>query len=82
MRPSRTARLTCSSARRITRAGDPEQLLEGWLLKSGFDPYEEVRRVRLYLRVVGDNPNSNEAFIQVIPKNPDPNGPIRYTEDA
>ncbi|ARP71752.1 hypothetical protein LK07_20575 [Streptomyces pluripotens] len=60
----------------------PDWYVEGWLMKSGFDPYEEARRVRLYLRAAGDNPNPTEGFIQVVPKNPDPNGTIRYTEDV
>ena len=57
----------------------PEWYGEGWLLKSGFDPYAEVVRVRFRLSTTLDG-KFEEGFIQRIPKDPDPDGHIDYRE--
>lgn len=54
----------------------PGWYIEGWLLKSGFDPYSKTVRVRMYLDADSDG-DYTEAYIQRIPKDPDPNGAIR-----
>lgn len=50
----------------------PEWYIEGWLLKSGFDPYGEVVRVRMFVQTVAGA--FDTALIQRIPANPDPDG--------
>lgn len=54
----------------------PEWYLEGWLLKSGFDPYPEVVRVRAYLQVSSDG-GWDLGYIQRIPTSPGQAGLIR-----
>lgn len=58
----------------------PDWYIEGWLLKSGFDPYDEIVRIRMYVRVNSGGEFEN-AFIQRIPKNSDPEGVIELIEN-
>ncbi|MGH8542061.1 MAG: hypothetical protein ACREX3_00090 [Gammaproteobacteria bacterium] len=54
----------------------PSWKLEGWLMKSGFDPYSEVIRVRMYLKSQMTDQEFSGVYIQRIPTNPDPKGLI------
>jgi hypothetical protein len=56
----------------------PDWYVEGWLLKSGFDPYDEVVHVRLYLGA--GMPGFQEGYIQRIPEEPDVEGRINYID--
>jgi hypothetical protein len=51
----------------------PNWKIEGWLMKSGFDPYAEVVRIRIVL----PEGLPAEAFLQRIPTNPQPDGEIK-----
>lgn len=53
---------------------EPNYRIEGWLTKSGFDPYNEVVRVRIVLDWDG---REFEGRFQRIPENPDPNGEFK-----
>lgn len=53
----------------------PDWYVEGWLLKSGFDPYPEIVRVRMYLTVPSDGGDLGDvAHIQRIPDSPASDG--------
>ncbi|NKY27734.1 hypothetical protein [Nocardia gamkensis] len=52
----------------------PNLYVEGWLLKSGFDPYAEIVRVRLYLDYISEE--SGDGYIQRLSDNPDPGSTI------
>lgn len=57
----------------------PNWNVEGWLLKSGFDADTKITRVRLYLQgFLGGA--LDEGFIQAIPENPVPGGPLLLME--
>jgi hypothetical protein len=51
----------------------PEWQADGWLLKSGFDPYGEVVTVRLYIQTTDDGSLAT-GYIQRVPATPDPDG--------
>lgn len=53
----------------------PEWYIEGWLVKSGFDPYGEVVRVRALIEVSSDG-SWDVSHIQRIPSTPNPGGRI------
>ncbi len=55
----------------------PDWKLEGWLVKSGFDPYKEVVRVRIYLTSEPDGTGIDALRIQRIPSSPDPEELVR-----
>lgn len=56
----------------------PDVYFEGWLLKSGFDPYREVVRVRAILQTQSIDGSFSDGYIQRIPVNPDPDGPLTF----
>jgi hypothetical protein len=53
---------------------------EGWLFKSGFDPYREVVRVRFYL-VTDLGGMFEDGYVQRIPDTPDPDGDIQFLKN-
>jgi hypothetical protein len=54
----------------------PDWYVEGWLARSGFDPYSEIVRVRLYLRTEPSGKFGGSHF-QRIPVTPDLHGHIK-----
>ena len=57
----------------------PDFYLEGWLLKSGFDPYNEVVQVRAILRTQdSDDGSFDVGYIQRVPASPNPDGPLVF----
>lgn len=57
----------------------PEWYFEGWILKSGFDTFSGITRVRIYVTDTDpEDPNTSVNVLwQVIPTDPDPNEPLR-----
>jgi len=52
----------------------PDWYFEGWVLKSGFDPFDHITRVRVFRQ--GGDTSAATVFWQVIPKDPDPDAPL------
>lgn len=51
----------------------PDWYVEGWVIKSGFDPFDEVVRVRIYINADIKTGALDDTFLwQVIPKDPRP----------
>lgn len=55
----------------------PHWVFDGWLLKSGFDPYEEVVRVRLVFQADSDD-GTYDIYFQRVPTNPNPEEEIVF----
>jgi hypothetical protein len=54
----------------------PAYRFEGWLLKSGFDPYPELVRIRCFVETDESGTNFVTGYIQRIPTSPDANGTV------